>query len=281
MHSNACARCMPWACALPWMTSAPAIHRSYIYNASPLDQLKIDRSFVTDLLTQGNDACVARSVVALGHALGCPSWPLGWKPRPNAMPWRHGMRHVPGLPVWPTPASRGIAGCLSTAPTLAVAFPRYSSGHGFRQPQAPLPQERLSLPAVAAATLLHVALLWFILQTTPVVQVTRQVVYQLLTPITRVADPTPSHRRAPPIQAPKPQLHACHAPRTVTPRPSSRRQRQPSPYRNHPPSNRLSWSAPEKELVRTVREKPLEVAPKSFHPRCNWTPCPRYCLRSR
>ena len=36
----------------------------------PLDQLKIDRSFVTDLLTQGNDACVARSVVALGHALG-------------------------------------------------------------------------------------------------------------------------------------------------------------------------------------------------------------------
>ena len=36
----------------------------------PLDQLKIDKSFVHTLLTQPGDATVARSVVALGHSLG-------------------------------------------------------------------------------------------------------------------------------------------------------------------------------------------------------------------
>nr|WP_315490247.1 EAL domain-containing protein [uncultured Rhodoferax sp.] len=36
----------------------------------PLDQLKIDKSFVQDLLTKPGDATVARSVVALGHSMG-------------------------------------------------------------------------------------------------------------------------------------------------------------------------------------------------------------------
>jgi diguanylate cyclase (GGDEF)-like protein/PAS domain S-box-containing protein len=36
----------------------------------PLDMLKIDRSFVLDLLTNRNDAVIARTIIALGHSLG-------------------------------------------------------------------------------------------------------------------------------------------------------------------------------------------------------------------
>ena len=138
----------------------------------------------------------------------------------------------------------------------------------FASPQAPLPQERLSLPAVAAATLLHVALLWFILQTTPVVQVTRQVVYQLLTPITRVADPAPITPPRTPIQAPKPQPMPVTPPRTVTPKAIVETPAPAQPI-SEPPALEptVVERPPAKELVRTIREKPLEVAPEKLPPK--------------
>jgi EAL domain-containing protein (putative c-di-GMP-specific phosphodiesterase class I) len=36
----------------------------------PLDQLKLDQSFVRDILINGSDAAIANTVVALGHSLG-------------------------------------------------------------------------------------------------------------------------------------------------------------------------------------------------------------------
>jgi len=43
----------------------------------PLDSIKIDRSFVTDLAEEPDDATIVRTVIAMAHALDLEWWPKG------------------------------------------------------------------------------------------------------------------------------------------------------------------------------------------------------------
>ena len=56
----------------------------------PLDQLKIDQTFVRDLLEDPNDAAIARTVITLGQSMGLA-----------ALSRRARLRGLPGLPVQP------------------------------------------------------------------------------------------------------------------------------------------------------------------------------------
>jgi hypothetical protein len=85
-----------------------------------------------------------------------------------------------------------------------------------------LPRQRMSMHALVTVGALHIALLWVILQSGPVMQATRQVVIQYFSPITKLREkPVPQ-----PVQAvtsiPKPiPLSPPPLPRAVTPTPQS------------------------------------------------------------
>ena len=51
-------------------TSVSARHRSAICPPLPIDELKIDRSFIADMLANKAHAAIVRSIVDLGHNLG-------------------------------------------------------------------------------------------------------------------------------------------------------------------------------------------------------------------
>ena len=65
--SSACAR---WACACRSTTSAPATRRCPTSSACRVDEVKIDRSFVSGMADDASDAAIVRSTIDLARHLG-------------------------------------------------------------------------------------------------------------------------------------------------------------------------------------------------------------------
>jgi predicted signal transduction protein with EAL and GGDEF domain len=91
-------RCAAWACASS-IDDFGTGHSSLGYlKRFPIDQLKVDRSFVRDLPHNGDDVAITRAVIAMAHSLQDERGGRGVEHQEqfDLLP-RRGLRRVPGF----------------------------------------------------------------------------------------------------------------------------------------------------------------------------------------
>ncbi len=99
----------------------------------PLDQLKVDQSFVQSILVDANDAAIAQMVVALGHTMGLKVVAEGVETEEQrAFLAGCGLQRLSGLPVWPPGAGRQPDGLPAHRRVRHGAAAPQAGGHGRR-----------------------------------------------------------------------------------------------------------------------------------------------------